>query len=309
MSKTRIINISRLLELARCQQRYYWRWHKGIVPEEEKEDNLAFGTAMHKFVEVWMQTWNAEKALKAFHASLPKGFESEDEFESREYGDLLCREYAKVYAGDKKKFGKVESIEEDLSVEIPDAGLILVGRPDAVVRVKEGVHKGLWHLQTKTASGSRGVGEYITTYTTSWHERAYKLMIEQKYKETCRGTILNLIRKLSPGKVATKAQIEDASVELVLGRRIRDENWQPFVRFEQALGEKEIERFELDMIAAAGMLEDAEKTGLWMRNPGACMDYHRTCAYLGPCRGMPTTLGGWKKREKDYVDKQKGMAE
>jgi hypothetical protein len=176
----------------------------------------------------------------------------------------------------------------------------IVARPDVIVE-RTGVLGGFWLIQHKTISSSRSIPDYSLAFTKSWHERAYALAGEKFLGKKIRGSILNGVRKLSPGKIATKAQIE-AGEKIVLGRRVLDPDWNPFFRFEVTLSKYDMQAFEGDMIAMRRRIEEAESTGLFPRNPGACTDFHRVCTYRNLCGGVPATLGGWKTRDRDYVD-------
>jgi hypothetical protein len=307
-----VVNISRLMDFARCEQRAFWRWWKGIVPDEKLIEDLTFGTAWHKAMEsVYKKesSWCFSEAFEAFKRAIPKGYNSEDEFESVDYAELLLEKYFDTWEeNDKAEFKSTIIVEQEMCFEIAD--MKIVARPDVIVE-KTGPLGGFWLIQHKTISSNRNVSDYSMAFTKSWHERAYALAGEKFLGKKIRGSILNGARKTSPGRIATKAQLE-VGENIVLGKRVLDPDWNPFFRFEVALSSYDMRAFEDDMIAMRRRIEEAESTGLFPRNPGACTDFHRVCAYRNLCGGVPVTLGGWKDRERDYVDsireKGKGRA-
>jgi len=90
---------------------------------------------------------------------------------------------------------EIISVEEEL--ETPCGSHTLVGRLDSVVRW----NGHYWHLQHKTLTGSAPVGVFCEGQRTDWHECVYHRMAEERGYWPFAGTILNVLRKLSAGRL------------------------------------------------------------------------------------------------------------
>jgi hypothetical protein len=91
---------------------------------------------------------------------------------------------------------EIVQVEQALTLELTSA--ILIGTPDTIVRW----NGGFWHLQHKTLAPGIPLDVFGELTRTDWHECVYELMLAQAGFNPVRGTILNIVRKLSAKTIA-----------------------------------------------------------------------------------------------------------
>ena len=274
MGNRLVVNISRLLEWQKCQQKYDYRYRRRLVPPEPDRRHLLFGTAIHKGLEVW---YDGRYDDAAALAAVERLYQEEDP-----YNDMLplavdmLKGYVKRFADDRSK---IEPVASELTLEVPVGHLadgrevVVVGRLDTVVRM-EG-WEGLWHMQHKTVGSTVGLANYVRQYDLAWHERAYRLMLQVAYPgEQVNSTLLNLLRK-------TKVPSFDRVVVPVPDHLV--------------------ERMKQDVLV---LVEDMESGRPPVQNPQSCTLYNTLCPYHGLCLGLEEWPDQWAVAEEDYVDER-----
>lgn len=157
---------------------------------------------------------------------------------------------------------RIVLVEEDLELPIGD-GIILVGRPDAVVY---GVDGKLHHLQHKAMMLSLSLSAFKESMRLSPHELGYKRMIERRFpSERYGGTIINILKK--GGNPGPEKLDEDIIP-------IREEDCNDF-----------LERVR-DIVADMKFtLEETKKGVRPARNGDACFQNNSLCVYHKVCLG------------------------
>lgn len=278
------LNVSRLNTFLACEQLAAWKYRENIVPKRDGAiEALDLGTAIHKALESYYgkeARLDEQRALEAFHGELK-------EEEQRGYGEKLLRAYFKHWGEQDKEF-EIAEVEREREVVVGEmeggeAIVVLVGRPDAVWKHPR-LGNGWWHGQHKTIGATVGMEAYVRKYDLAWHERGYRMLLEEEF-QPYRGTILNGIRKLkNPGPEC-------------------------FTRTYVPVGEELVERFKRDALRVAKRWWEVVVEGREaVQNPQNCGIYNRLCEYWGLCCGGEMWKDAWGERERDYVDGEQRSA-
>lgn len=263
-------NVSRMLAFQRCPQYFAYRYEQGLVPLAERRAALDIGSAVHEGLRaLYVERVGAEEAIERALATL------EQESEERAYVKDLLGAYCRYWLDDLDRW-VVLMAETEMSKVIERDGqkAVLHGRPDLVVQDLQ--LGGVWHVQHKTVGGTVGLENYVQKYDLAWHERAYALMLRERYP-AYKGTVLNVLRKLK--RPAASAE--------------------HFKRFYVPVGEEQVERFERDALKTCEWIATGERPQF----TESCFLYNQLCAYHPLCMGQEVWEDQWKAREEDYVDR------
>lgn len=258
-------NVSRLATYALCPMRGYFTSLFG----SEETDALYLGTLCHLYAEAIHKGESDEIARQMV------------ERRAGERADLalqatqLMKNY-RAFLHDNIVGEPIIFESEKVFTYTLDLGggdsLVLVGRPDTVVKIPSWDEEAFWHLQLKTTSIDPI--NLANTYVTNFHERAYGLMMESAGYTPYAGTLLLTINK---GKSGPRFQI-----------------------FPIPLSKDHLTQFICDAKILAEIILEKK----FFRNPSACKTWNRLCPYFQECTTMfaPAPLSPRRPRTPDYVD-------
>ena len=180
------------------------------------------------------------------------------------------------------RFDEILKVEETLELVLEN-GYTLVGRVDVAGRQ----NGRLWHLNHKTLYKGGKVENEIKKYEMDYHEIAYWLMLEEKYKEVAAGSWIDFLVK-QPNPEAHRLAIARADKMVETGLYL----------FNQATSR-----------LAAFVPEDIDKLE---RRTINCVQYGYVCPFMDYCQGSmgldeeELDMAGFEAREEDYVDNEGG---
>ena len=128
--KDAVMNVSRIETFQTCPRLYEHRYIKNLVRkgDEEERTALAFGTAVHKAMEMYYEpdshgrpALDLARAIAAFKKSLPEGHdERAKEVETSGYGEYMLTKYAEKFADiDAATFEEIVGNEVSITAEMP----------------------------------------------------------------------------------------------------------------------------------------------------------------------------------------------
>lgn len=201
-------SVSAIKSFWTCPTQWYIEFVKGRVLRFPPAALVA-GIAWHEYMEALLTGTPREKAIADLEASLNNA-EAESIFEgmAKRGKDIAKeRDILVTAAGLWQDQYPVETlaVEKALSIELPgrEGKFRLVGRPDRVIRF--GGRIG--HYQHRTLAGSKPVEPYLRVFHRNPHEGAYWIMLQREYGEDPFGTMLSLVRKLSPQTIMDSPHI------------------------------------------------------------------------------------------------------
>lgn len=158
---------------------------------------------------------------------------------------------------------KIHAVEKEYSLGLP-SGDTLVGRPDAVVEYLG----GFWHLQHKTIASSKPPATFTEIQRTDWHECVYQRMLEEAGYRPFKGTILNMLRKLS-----VKTLLDNPHAGIVTTYAPRSEN--------------EVNQALFDITMRLGRIHTENKIEVREKTRQSCGGHfgNSLCPYKGVCDG------------------------
>ena len=176
------INVSLLKQWIECPTKAYYQSILRRVPPT-KPKALDLGTMWHQAM--WARSNNLD--VKEVLDALDIPAETWTEWDNTLARALPLVEFME---------GEEElAAEKQLSIPRFIKGLPLVGTLDNIVKW----NGKIWHRQYKTLGGTTPVAIFAELQRTDWHECGYHKMLQLEYpEETIGGTILYIVRKLSP---------------------------------------------------------------------------------------------------------------
>lgn len=208
------INISAINLYRECPQKWFNRY---VLLREPPPRSLAlqvgtmFHVAMQEYLNLRKSGVNHEESLSA-----ALNYLEAQRILAWERGDTKL---AHEIEGVKDNFAYFEGpqfyspdgilmVEEELELPIGE-GIILVGRPDAVVL---GIDGRIYHLQHKAMMLSISLSAFNESRRLSPHELGYKRMIERKFPDKkYGGTIMNVLKK---GGIPGPAKLSEEVIPL-----------------------------------------------------------------------------------------------
>lgn len=274
------LTTSRLSALRTCQRLHKFRYLDGYKPVQVA-DALRLGTLVHLGLEAW---WRADG--NRLDAALVAMAGESDPFELAKAQAMLIGYDARWLDADLTVLGVEEEFDTDL--RHPESGTAsptwrLAGKIDAIVKDAQG---RTWLVEHKTAS------EDIASGSDYWRRLRMDAQVST-YLDGARalgfepvGVLYDVLRKpgLRPLK-ANKQRTEDETPEQYRDRCVADLDADSYQRSEVVRLERDIDEARWDRWDLALQLEDAMAAGRYPRNPGACMQYGRSCPYLTVCCG------------------------
>lgn len=197
------ISVSEIQDYMRCPYRWYCRWVKNRVPQEEAPA-LAFGRLLHEVFECAAEH-SMEKALtevpQAWYNLGVEAGGSELSYRMRALDEL--KEFAEPLSLWTPE--KAEILEVETPFEYKYGAYTLLGRPDTVILLDNYVY----HRQHKGLAAATNFGTYLLLAKRSMHEHLYGEALHEKYPQyKYGGTYFNLMRKLKFRTHITKKKPE-----------------------------------------------------------------------------------------------------
>ena len=261
-----IITQSSLACFQRCRAAYKLRYIDGIVPVE-KSRALAFGSAMHRALEVYWDMLESGETPTLTDTGL------DDPFEAAKLEGLFagyCRRWLEL----DRAFYSVVSVEQEFNVPSRNQALpkvSLMGKVDAVVQDKE---SGKYYiLEHKTASIVDD--DYVAQKSLDSQTRLYALAISHTLEIPIAGAIHDIITKQ---KIRQKKGESDSDFIERLKADVTDDNFAR-IRIDFADGELDLFARELD-----DQVRDVAECECWYKCTGSCIGRYGACEYLHLCR-------------------------
>lgn len=298
-----LLTASRLSAARSCQRLHRLRYGLGWRPVEDAEA-LRFGTLVHRGLEAWWKAWGWPSEAQ-LAAALDAMAGDVDPFE-RVRAEEMMRGYHYRWERDDYEVIDVECVFETAlrnpATGRPSHTWRLGGKIDAIVKdVRTG---RVLTVEHKTASGDISPGsEYwrrlrMDGQVSIYYEGATSL------GHDVAGCLYDVLGK--PGQKPLKATPEEARKykkdgTLYAAQRDRDETPDEYrERVRAAIAENpdgyyqrgEVVRLESEMAEAlhdvwqvGQQIREAELAARFPRNPGACVQYGRTCSFFAVCTG------------------------
>ena len=139
MNKTKAITTYSLWSLFRnCRKACQWRYIQELVPLDE-DPNLAFGTLIHKCLEIWHGTRDLAVVLDHIDRSYPKRTQEEEQQKDWHLARAMMKGYAGCYPTEDFRIVALEKTFEG-PITNPATGktsrsFVLAGRVDGIVRI------------------------------------------------------------------------------------------------------------------------------------------------------------------------------
>lgn len=301
MSALPILSSSRLKDARACQRLHRYRYGLGYRPAEEATA-LRFGTLVHAGLEAW---WRADSTDKALSAALSAMAGEADPFERAKAEALLVGYHARW--SEARELYEVLSVEAKFEAPLvnPETGRPsqtwqLGGKLDVLARERSTGRVAI--VEHKTASEDIGPG------TDYWRRLRMDGQVSIYYAgaaalghpaDLC---LYDVLKKPAqrPKKQAAEVKLKKDGTPYA-GQQLADETPEEYrARILEAIAEApndyfargEVVRLEgevaealFDIWQIGQQLRESERIGRFPRNPGACLQYGRTCPFLGVCSG------------------------
>jgi hypothetical protein len=294
-----ILSASRLKDARSCQRLHHYRYGLGYRPAEDAT-TLRFGTLIHAGLEAWwMATENPLEAALAATAGEADPFE-------RVKAEALLIGYDARWSDDRAKY-QVVAVEARFEAPLvnpetsrPSMTWQLGGKIDALaVEVATGRKVVVEH---KTASEDISVG------TDYWRRLRMDGQVSTYYAgaealghpaDLC---LYDVIKKPTqrPKKKTAEVKLKKDG-QPYAGQQLADETPEEFgarlleviaeapnaffVRGEVVRLDGEVAEAVFDIWQLGQQLREADRLQRYPRNPSACLQYGRTCAFIGVCSG------------------------
>ena len=299
MSALPILSSSRLKDARSCQRLHRYRYGLGYRPAEDASA-LRFGTLVHAGLEAW---WTA--TVNPLGAALEAMAGEADPFE-RAKAEALLVGYDARWSDDRARY-EVLAVEVEFRAPLvnPETGRPsqtwqLGGKLDVLVR-EIGTGR-IAIVEHKTTSEDIGRG------TDYWRRLRMDGQVSIYYAgaaalgypaDLC---LYDVLRKpsLRPKKAVAEVKLKKDGTPYA-NQQLADETPDEFrARLLEAVAEApdaffargevvrldgEVAEAVFDIWQTGQQLREAERLERYPRNPSACLQYGRTCAFLGVCAG------------------------
>lgn len=293
------LTASRLRDARACQRRHKYRYLDGYVPLEDASP-LRFGTMFHNALEAWWKETSDDNRLAAAVATIPTGG---DPFEA-----AMCRALMAGYDSRYKPLNlTVIAVEQEFRVPLvnPETGQAsrtwaLAGKLDVIAQDDRAVVE----IEHKTSSEDISPGSpYWKRLKLDGQQSMYFIGARAAgYPiEKCLYDVIGK-PKLRPFKATPEADRKytregslyknqhehdetPAEFEIRLLTAIAEEPDRYYARGTVVRLDSEIDEAMADVWTLAKQLREADLADRFPRNPDACIQYGRTCAFFGVCCG------------------------
>ncbi len=296
-----------------CRRACYWRYVKQIVPIQQKEASLWFGSLIHECLEIWHNTRRLDSVLE--HIDRTCLTRDSDPGVKRDWNvaRAMMTAYAEQYP--TEDFTVVE-LEKEFTGEIinPATGaksksFVLSGKVDGIVQKADGT---TWLLEHKTASSVGG--DYVSRLWTDFQVILYSHYVREALGIPVSGIIYNILQKPKLIQSAGETEEEFESRHRALAAKNKsgkssakrklpesDEEYQSrlaewfkekdaFLRVELLFDTDDFELLRAELWELTQQYLDARRRDAWYQNTSYCFQYNRACGYYPICSSKNNPL-------------------
>ncbi len=197
-----------------CRKACEWRYIQELVPLE-RDHNLAFGTVIHKCLEIWHGGRDLGAVLDFIDRTYPNRAQEEDQKRDWHLAAAMMKGYAACYASEEFDVVALEKTFEG-SIVNPATGassrsFVLAGKVDGVVRIGEE------HFLIEHKTASQVDADYLERLWTDFQIVLYSRYVEQTLGIRIAGVFYNILVKarLQQGRGETEAEFEARRADLI----------------------------------------------------------------------------------------------
>lgn len=285
-----ILTHSAISTFLTCPQKYEHKYIRGINPIN-KATSLTIGIAVHKGLQVWFESGNAEMA---FNETWAYGIEPADQVKAQE----MVRAYIDTYHDDWEVVAVEHAFEQYLrnpDTRRPAPYWMLCGKVDALVRIDG----ELWIVEHKTTTDMGA--DYWARTEIDEQIQTYALAIEEEFKEPVYGVVYDVLKKpLVRIKGGETDEEFEARKEASKTGRIKRREAETLEEFRARVAEsissdnfgrkcvlftrEQLQAHASALCAIAKRMAELHKgRSACFRNTGACLGF-TSCPYLELCR-------------------------
>ena len=293
-----------------CRKACEWRYIHELVPLE-RDRNLAFGTVIHKCLEIWHGGRELAPVLDFIDRTYVERAQNEDAKRNWHMASAMMMGYAACYPVEEFEIVVLEKTFEGGIVNpatgAPSRSFVLAGRVDGVVRI------GDQHFLLEHKTASQVDADYLERLWTDFQIILYSAYVEQILGVHISGVLYNILVKarLQQGRGETEAEFETRRDGLIAksktGKsgakrrlpesddefqgRLLDKYTEPgmFHREMLYLSRDRFETLESELWELTQAFLDARRRGVFYQNTAFCFHYRRPCAYFPLCRADGST--------------------
>lgn len=288
-----------------CRKACELRYVQEIVPIE-RDPNLAFGSLIHRALEVWHRDRNLELVLDCIDRAYPNRTQDLDQKRDWHLATTLMQGYAARYPVEDFEVIDLEKTFEGY-IRNPATGaasrtFTLAGKVDGIVRIKD----ENFILEHKTASQLDE--SYLDRLWTDFQVTIYAYYVEMVLGIPIKGIVYNILVKarLQQGKGETETEFGERRAALAaksktgtstakrklpesdedFHRRLLDKYAEPgmFHREMLYLSREQFTKLRSELWELTQAMKDAMRRGTFYQNTAYCFQYGRPCPYYPLCR-------------------------
>jgi hypothetical protein len=293
-----------------CRKACEWRYIQELVPLE-RDHNLAFGTVIHKCLEIWHSSRDLAPVLDFIDRTYPSRAHEEEQKRDWHLAAAMMKGYAACYASEEFDVVALEKTFEG-SIVNPATGassrsFVLAGKVDGVVRI------GDEHFLIEHKTASQVDADYLERLWTDFQIVLYSRYVEQTLGIRIAGVLYNILVKarLQQGRGETEAEFEARRADLIAKsktgkssakRRLpeNDDEFQErlaakytepgmFHREMLYLSRDRFETLQSELWELTQAFLDARRRGVFYQNTAFCFHYRWSCTYFPLCRADGST--------------------
>ena len=296
-----------------CRKACEWRYIHELVPLEQ-DHNLAFGTVIHKCLEVWHGTRNLEAVLDHIDRTYPNRDQVADQKRDWHLAVAMMKGYASCYPTEEFEVVSLETTFDGKIIN-PATGassrtFVLAGRVDGIVRI------GDEHYLLEHKTASQVDADYLERLWTDFQIVLYSRYVEQALGVRIAGVLYNILVKarLQQGRGETEAEYEARRAALIAKSKTgktsakrklpeSDDTFQERLAAKYAepgmfhremlyISRDRFETLQAELWELTQAFLDARRRGVFYQNTAFCFHYRRPCAYFPLCRsgGSPNVI-------------------
>jgi len=296
-----------------CRKACEWRYIRELVPLEQ-DHNLAFGTVIHKCLEVWHGTRNLEAVLDHIDRTYPNRDQVADQKRDWHLAVAMMKGYASCYPTEEFEVVSLETTFDGKIIN-PATGassrtFVLAGRVDGIVRI------GDEHYLLEHKTASQVDADYLERLWTDFQIVLYSRYVEQALGVRIAGVLYNILVKvrLQQGRGETEAEYEARRAALIAKSKTgktsakrklpeSDDTFQERLAAKYAepgmfhremlyISRDRFETLQSELWELTQAFLDARRRGVFYQNTAFCFHYRRPCAYFPLCRsgGSPNVI-------------------
>jgi len=296
-----------------CRKACEWRYIQELVPLE-RDHNLAFGTVIHKCLEIWHGGRALGLVLEFIDRTYANRAQEEEQKRHWHLAAAIMKGYAACYASEEFDVVALEKTFEG-SIVNPATGassrsFVLAGRVDGIVRTGD-EHYLLEHKTTSQLDA-----DYLERLWTDFQIVLYSRYVEQAFGIRIAGVLYNILVKarLQQGYGETEAEYQARRTALIaksktgkssakrklpesdnaFQERLTAKYAEPgmFHREMLYISRDRFETLQAELWELTQAFLDARRRGVFYQNTAFCFHYRRPCAYFPLCRsdGSPNVI-------------------